>query len=294
MKNFQYQSQLLLILAALIWGSSFIIMKESLNSLATGVLLATRFSIASGVIYVMFYRRLQELDFAKLCKGALIGVLLFLAYLVQTLGLQTTTSAKNAFLTAIYVAFLPFLYWLVYRRKPDSYNFVAALMCLAGVGLISLTETFTIAPGDGLSALAGFFFACHILAIGWFAKEVNPYEMTFVSFVTTALLAGGYATGVEGWQSLANITGPVILAILYLAVFCSAVALLFQNMGLEKTNSMTGSLLLSLESVFSVLFSLFYGESVTLKMVAGFVLIFGAVVVSSTKLKFLKSAKGDL
>ena len=294
MKNFKHQPELFLVLAAFIWGSSFIIMKESLDSLATGVLLAIRFAIASVAIFVMFKRQLRQLDFTKFLKGGIIGILLFGAYLVQTLGLMTTTSAKNAFLTAVYVAFLPFLHWLFYRKKPDSYNFLAALMCLGGVGLISLGGSWAIHSGDGLSLLAGFLFACHILAIGWFGKDVNPYEMAFVSFVTTAILAALYASIFEGWGSVANLNLPIIMALLYLAVFCSALALLFQNIGLEKTNSMTGSLLLSLESVFSVFFSVFYGETVTLRMAAGFVLVFGAVVISTTKLKFLKSVKGAL
>ncbi len=294
MRVFKYQAEMLLILAALIWGSSFVIMKESLNSLSTGVLLAVRFFVASLVIYILFSKKLRSLDLAKTLKGALIGVLLFGAFLVQTLGLMTTTSAKNAFLTAVYVAFLPFLHWLAYRKRPDGYNFLCALMCLGGVGLISLTGTFAVGLGDGLSVLAGFFFACHILAISWFARSVNPYEMAFVSFATTSFLAGVYASLFEGWSSLANIDLKMVFVLGYLAVFCSALALLFQNIGLEKANALTGSLLLSLESVFSVFFSILYGEPVTIRLVAGFAMIFGAIVISTTKLKFLKSFKGEL
>lgn len=294
MRIFKHKAEMLLIMAAFIWGSSFVIMKESLSSLSTGVLLAIRFLVASGVIYLLFHRKLTGLDFPKIARGSLTGVLLFGAYLVQTLGLATTTSAKNAFLTAVYVAFLPFLHWLVYSKKPDGYNFLAAAMCLAGVGLISLTGSLTIEIGDGLSILAGFFFACHILAISWFSKDVNPYELAFVSFLTTSFLAAIYASLFEGWGSLANIDIKVAAVLGYLAVFCSALALLFQNIGLEGTDSLTGSLLLSLESVFSVFFSIFYGEEVTLRMVVGFVAIFCAIVVSTTKLKFQKSVKGDL
>ncbi len=290
----KYKAQLLLTSAAFIWGSSFVIVKESVTSIDPGILIAIRFFLASIAVYIMFYPKLKKITLPEIWRGVVIGIFLFSAYMVQTIGIQTTTSSKNAFLTATYVAILPFIYWAYYRKKPDRFNFSAAFLCLLGVGLISLNGSFGIGMGDSFSLMAGLFFACHILSIKIFSPAINPYKMTLISFVTTSVLALGYGLVYENWPTADSFDLTTILSIMYLAVFCSALALLFQNIGLEMVDSMTGSVLLSLESVFSVVFSILYGEILTPKMFIGFAMIFLAVIISETKLRFLKTRKGVL
>ena len=85
----------------------------------------------------LFYKYIKDTCIRDLKGGAITGTCLFLAYLIQTLGLTMTTPGKNAFLTAIYCAIVPFLVWLFYHKRPDNYNFVAALLCVSGVALVS-------------------------------------------------------------------------------------------------------------------------------------------------------------
>ena len=130
-------SKLGLFAASLIWGSSFFVMKNSVDVFPTFALLAIRFLIGCGLLCLVFCRRLKNITGKTLKRGALLGVLLFGAYALQTLGLKETTPGKNAFLTAIYCILVPFIFWMVTRKKPDIYNYLAGALCLAGIGLVS-------------------------------------------------------------------------------------------------------------------------------------------------------------
>ena len=128
----------MLILAPIIWGSSFVVMKHSLDSFTPFYLLAFRFTAAAIVLGLVFWKSWKVMDRQYFKAGAIIGTFLFLAYAFQTFGLDRTTSGKNAFLTAVYCVIVPFLYWLIARKRPDRYNILAAVVCIVGIGLVSL------------------------------------------------------------------------------------------------------------------------------------------------------------
>lgn len=279
----------LLMLAALIWGSSFIVMKDAVDFLTPAMLLSIRFFLATIFMIILFFKFVKTIKKQDLIKGAITGGLLFLAYYVQTIGLTMTTPSKNAFLTAIYCAIVPFLVWLFYHRKPDTYNFIAALLCFIGVGCVSLSGNLTIQMGDFLTIIGGVFFALHIVAIKRFTKEIHPISLTTMQFGFAAIYATILAIIVEDVGIVSAISSTTALQILYLAFFATTLALLFQNLGQEMTSECNAAIILSLESVFGVLFSvMLYGEVLSVRVIIGFVLIFVALLISETKLSFLK------
>ena len=156
----------MLFAAAFSWGSSFFIMKDTLNSMPVQYLLAIRFTFAALVLAVVFIKRWKVLDRQYLIGGTVMGFCLFVAYAFQTFGLEQTTSGKNAFFTAVYCVIVPFLYWIIARRRPDKFNVLAALLCIAGIALVSVTgenaTAFNIC--DVLTLICGFCFAAHIVS----------------------------------------------------------------------------------------------------------------------------------
>ena len=215
--------------------------------------------------------------------------LLFLAYSVQTYGLAGTTPSKNAFLTAVYCVIVPFLYWLAARQRPDRYNILAALLCIAGVGLVSLTDALTVTYGDVLTLICAVFYASHIVAVAKVSPGKDIFLLTVFQFAFAALYAwvGGLLT--EEFPAAALTRGDVLLSMAYLCVMATTVALLFQNVGMVWSDPASAAVILSLESVFGVLCSVvFYGDPVTPRLLAGFALIFVAVVCSETKFSFLR------
>jgi len=277
----------MLLMAALIWGSSFFIMKNTVDAIEPLFLLAIRFSIGTVLMGLLCWKKWKNLTRDYFWRGAIIGGCLFLAYTIQTMGLQYTTPSNNAFLTAVYCVLVPFLCWLVVKRKPDIYNVLAAVLCVAGIGFVSLTEQFTIQIGDTLTLVAAVLYAAHIVAVEKYSPGKDIYLITTFQFFYAA---------VYSWLGVAVtdcapavVPGEVWTALLYLGVMCTTVALLFQNVGQIYSDPASASVLLSLESVFGVLFSVaLYGDPITGRLLLGFALIFVAILCSETKFSFLR------
>lgn len=271
----------LLLLTALIWGCAFSVVKNALDSFPPGAIIAMRYLIAAAITGTLFRRHLKELTRGDVARGALVGLLLFGAYIVQTTGLQYTTAGKNAFLTTVYVLLVPFGCALLFHQKLQKSNLIAAVMMLVGIGLLSLDgQGGGLNPGDILTLICGFLFAGHIIAVEQCQKKTNTYALIVLQFAFCALYAGLYNRIFERGMPLAFTPGS-IGGLLYIAVFSTTIGMSLQNIGQSMAPASHAVILLSLESVFGVLFScLLLGEKVTLQMGVGFAIIFAALLVS--------------
>lgn len=290
MKNYSVLGKLALLAATLFWGTSFIVLKDTLDVVPPNYLLALRFTGASLALGIIFWKRLQGITKQMLWQGCVIGIFLFLAYFWQTIGLQRTTPGKNAFLSAGYCVMVPFMLWLIRGPRPDRYNVAAAVLCLAGIGLLSLNGDFSVGLGDLFSVIGGVFFGCHMIALGKFLKEKDPVVMTILQFAAAAICFWITSFLMEGAPAV--LPAQAILPIGYMTVFCTAVTLLLQNFGQKHTEPAAAAILLSLEAVFGAMFSLLFGkETLTVQVGLGFVTIFVSVIISETKLSFLMAKK---
>ena len=283
MKNKERIAKLALLSIAVIWGTSFVVLKNTLDSVTAFWVLSIRF-IVSALIFLLFAgKKLFSASKRCITGGVLLGVMLAVAYAFQTYGLVFTTPGKNAFLTATYCVLTPFLAWLLFRRHPGASSFTAAIICIVGIGFVSLNEGFhDINVGDMLTLVCGIFYAMQIVIMEQYRDSGDVTVLTAVEFATAAVLLTiaalifeplPHAVPKEAWMSIA-----------YLAVMCTAVGFFLQAWAIQYTSSATAAMLMTLESVFGALISvLFYGEQVTGKLFIGFVLIFSAVLVSELK-----------
>ena len=286
----------LIVLATIIWGSSFVVMKNSVDVLPTFWLLAIRFTFAALVLAVVFIKRWKVLDRQYLIGGTVMGFCLFVAYAFQTFGLEQTTSGKNAFFTAVYCVIVPFLYWVIAKRRPDKFNILAAFLCIAGIALVSVTGSNATAfnMGDVLTLIGGFFFAAHIVAVAKYSEGRDIFILTTLQFASFALFSWIGVLITRPALTPGVFDQSLIFGLAYLVIFASCGALLFQNIGQKYTVPSTAAVLLSLEAPFGVFFSiLFANERPTPLMFVGFALIFLAVVCSETKFSFLRKKKVD-
>lgn len=293
MKNKRALARLALLTATVIWGSSFVVLKNTLDSLPILLILSFRFLTAGAVLAVAFWSKLRMLNRQILIEGAIVGICVFLAYYVQTIGLNNTTPGKNAFLTSVYCILVPFIFWITDRKKPDIYNIIAALICMTGIGFVALTNDLTVVKGDYMTLIGGFFWALQIVCVAKFTKKCDAVLLTIIQFFVAGMIALIASLAVDtvpnGWFASAW------KELLYMAVFCTAVTLLCQNFGQKYLPPSNAAILLSLEAVFGVLFSmLIYHEQLTLRLVIGFCLIFTATIISETKLKFTKINGGKV
>ena len=286
----------LIVLATIIWGSSFVVMKSSVDVLPTFWLLAIRFTFSALVLAVVFIKRWKVLDRQYLVGGTVMGFCLFVAYAFQTFGLEQTTSGKNAFFTAVYCVIVPFLYWVIAKRRPDKFNILAAFLCIAGIALVSVTGSNATAfnMGDVLTLIGGFFFAAHIVAVAKYSEGRDIFILTTLQFASFALFSWIGVLITRPALTPGVFDQSLIFSLAYLVIFASCGALLFQNIGQKYTVPSTAAVLLSLEAPFGVFFSiLFANERPTPLMFVGFALIFLAVVCSETKFSFLRKKKVD-
>ena len=285
-------ARLAILSATVLWGSGFVAVKDSVASVPPVTLIALRFAFAALLLSLLFIKRLAAVDKGCIWRGAVIGFFLFAAYVAQTVGITDTTPGKNAFLTAVYVVIVPFMCWITEKRRPDRYNMIAAFMCLAGIGLVSLRGDFSVGKGDLLTIACGFLFACHIAAVARLAKRQDPVVITIIQFFFAALFSFAAAALTE------DIAAPVPAGawpgVIYLTVFCTAAALLLQNVGQKYLEPSSASVIMSLEAVFGVAFSLLFGyETPEARIYIGFAVIFAALMISETKLAFLRRKQGQ-
>lgn len=283
-------STVVLFAAAVIWGSSFFIMKDTVDSFPFNYLITIRFGTAALLLSLIFHKRLKQIDRTTVLRGLLAGFTLFISYWFQTAGLLETTPGKNAFLTAVYCVMIPFLNWLFFKSRPDRYNVIAAFLCITGIGFVSLSGDLSISRGDGLTLICGFCFAINMILISYYSKKTDLIVLSIFQFAFAALFGLITAMTTEVFPSEISIRTAV--SIVYLAVVVTAIAFTFQNYGIKHEDASRASIILSLESVFGVFFSvIFYHEKLTVQILIGFIIIFIAVITSETKWSFLRQQK---
>ncbi|MGI6033814.1 MAG: DMT family transporter [Coriobacteriales bacterium] len=279
--------RLLIIIATLIWGFSFVVVKDVTGALGPSWILVVRFLMAAVILFAVFYpqKEKRRLFFTReyLGYGAVLGCALFFAYWLQTIGITDTTPGKNAFLTACYCVIVPFISWAFTKRRPGGIKVFAAVLCVAGISLMSFQpgEGFSLSGGDWFTLACSFFYALHIVLVATISQGRDIYVLTTWQFFflgIIALIPALLFEQVPAWGALSSQTWE---GLCFLGIACSAVALLFQNVGQAHLPAASAAILLSLESPFGVMFSVAFGaETLTPTIICGFVVIFAAILVS--------------
>ena len=281
-KNRSFWCKLGLLAVTMIWGSSFVVVKNTTASLSPSAIIFFRFSLAAVLLAAVFFRRLKNITREAVSRGALIGATTFTAYELQTYGVEYTTAGNNAFLTGIYCVAVPFLAWAMFRRRPTRWQVVSAFLCISGVGLLSLQGGFQMNRGDLLSLLSGLCFAMQIIEIDLFTAKNDPVVLTIFSMTATALLSlpGMLFSG----QPVASPEPELILVLVYLGIVSTALTSLAQTVCQKYVEPAAASLIMSLEAVFGVLAGVvFLREPVTVRSLGGCALIFGAILLSEKR-----------
>ncbi|MBW7573743.1 DMT family transporter [Caproiciproducens faecalis] len=286
-KNPALSADLGLVFVTIIWGSAFVVVKNATSTVPASYIIAIRFAIAVFLMSIFFFKRLRKIDAHCIKSGAILGVLLFVSYYLQTIGVKYTTAGNNAFLTAIYVVVVPFLYWLLRSQKPDLYNIAAALICIVGIGLLSLHAGFTMNIGDILSLLCGVGFASQIVATSILTEKNDPILLSYTQFVVTGSISLVVALCTETFP--ARLGTDSVLSLLYIGVFSTLIALVLQTVCQKYSPPARASLIMSLESLFGSIFGIiFLHEALTPKIFVGSLLILLSILISETKPSFFR------
>lgn len=277
------RADLLILLSALLWGGEYVIVKDMVAYLPPNWINAIRFIIAAPLLFLFYPRRVLKLSRAELKAGVLLGFFLFGGFTLQTIGIQYTTASKSGFITSTYVVMVPFAYWVLQHKSPGIRAFISALICIVGIGFISLDGELLMNKGDVLTLLAAVSFTGSIIGFDYYSKIHDPINLTFVEMFSGGLMSLIPALLTEPVPIIVQFGGVEILQMIYLIVFGSLVCHAASNVAMKWAESTHASILWSLESVFALIFAvIFLQEQLSVLIIAGFILIFTAVIVSET------------
>ena len=259
MKSQALKADLLMFIAAAIWGFAFVAQREGMETMGPFLFNGVRFLI--GVValspVVWYLSKKPQPDYKAevstkklLIAGIMAGLLLFLAISFQQVGLQYTTAGKAGFITGLYIFFVP-LIGLFFGQKTGSGTWLGATIALIGLYLLSIKEDFSIAEGDLPQLICAVFFASHVLYIGYFAKLMDPLKLSLVQYVVTGILSLLIAIVVEliTWDMIKQTAIPL----LYAGVMSTGIAYTLQVVAQQHAHSSHAAIILSLEGAFAVL-----------------------------------------
>ncbi len=280
----KYIGEIGLIITALIWGSGFVGSAMALEHYTPYQILTGRFLIGLILLSVVFHKKLKLMKKSIVVKGVILGAILYIAFILQTVGLQFTTPSKNAFLTAVNVVIVPFISFVIYKRKLDVFELTGAIFAIIGIALLSLQLSGGINIGDMLTLLCAFAFAFHIFYTARFVKNEDAILLTLMQMGTTSILGLIFMIG-KGETSF-SLELSALTPLIYLGVFSTTIAYVLQTVAQKYVTETKAAIILSTEALWGTLFSvIILSELLTFRMAMGAILILVAILIAETKPK---------
>ena len=279
-----WRADLALVVVCLIWGTTFIIVKQAVADISVLLFLTIRFSIATALLAFMCANRKQRGPLrGSLRGGVLAGMCLFSGYVLQTFGLRYTSASKTGFITGLYIPLVPALGALVYRKAPRISEAIGVALAFLGMALMTIEkDILSISRGDLLVAGGAFAYACHILVLARFSKIGDVGWLATVQIATAATL--GSLTFWWAEPVAVRWTTAVWIALAVTSVLATAFAFSALTWAQKHTTATHTVLILSLEPVFAWLASyLTAGEVLNTRGIAGAVLILAGILVAELK-----------
>ena len=246
-----WQVDLSLIAVALIWGTTFILVKQALAGVSTLLFLTLRFAIATVALALIFRKEFRSANVRRGVRGGLIaGTLLFAGYVLQTAGLKYTSASKTGFITGLYIPLVPLFSSLIYKKLPRMSEVMGVLAAFAGMALMTIQKSFfDIGLGDLLVAGCAVVYAFHILVLGRFAGSANLGVLTVVQIATAAVLSAG----TFWWAEPVRVQWSAGLwsALLITGLSATALAFAVQTWAQRYSSPTRTALIFSMEPVFA-------------------------------------------
>lgn len=279
-------ANLLLLSASVLWGSGFVVIKMALDAnVSEGFINFSRGLLFAVFVLMFFYKRIIKMTAKEFKIGLIAGLLNFGGYMTQTIGLRYTTPSNNAFISSTYVVMVPFIAWVIYRKRIQAKSFLSIFICLFGMALLTgiFNTAITINIGDIYSLICAAFYAGSIVSLSYGAKAADVSVIAFMLAVVQA--AGGLAFTLWGGvgQLAAVNWSAALLPLLYIGIICSFVGQSLQVLAQKHTSATAAGLIMMLEGVFGSAFSIIFGfDHFTVNMFWGGALITLALILLET------------
>ncbi len=284
-----FMADMSLFFVSLLWGGGFVAVKDAVNNVSPLYMMSIRFIFSAIPLALIFHKKFKNIKKQDIISGLIIGSFLFSAFTAQTIGIQYTNAGKQAFLTTVYVVIIPFLVWIVDKNKPDCYSIMSTVLAFIGIAFLSINSGFKLDMnlGDWLTLISAFLFAAHIISVAHFTKGTNPIVLSVLQLGFAGIMSLISALIFE--PKFNGISNDALFSMSYIVVFSTMIPFLIQNVAQKYTHPNHVGIILSFESVFGAILSVIFLKDVfTINMIIGCIIIFAAVIISETKLNFLK------
>ncbi len=268
-----------LVLASLIWGSSFILVKWAVATIDVYYFLCLRFAIATALLALIFHRRLRATTRATAAAAFLLSVLLSAGFIAQTEGLRFTTASNSGLITGLYLVFIPLGTALWRRATPSVASLAGTALSLAGLFLLTHYSFTGFNRGDGLTLVCSGAYAFHIVYTGRYARRHALIPLVVLQFLFTAIITGVLALVAGG---ITRAIAPIAWgAILLTSVGATAIAFTLQTAAQKYVDPVRTAIIFSMESVFAMFFAwVLGGEMLSTRALAGAGLMVAGMIVS--------------
>lgn len=274
------QAEIYLLGIVIIWGSTFAIIKDILDQIMPFTFLAYRFFLATFILFVMFWRKIKNIDKMILKKGSLIGIFLFLGYTFQTVGLKYTTATKAGFITGLSVVLVPVISHFFIKEKINRNSVIGVILAFIGLWFLNYSSSFIFNLGDFLVLLCAISFAMHIISVGLYTKKMDYVPLVIVQLAIVFVLSLLMALVFERPEIHLSYSPNVWWSIVLTGVFATALAFYMQNRFQRYSTATKTAIIFSGEPIFAAMFAYFLlGEKVgVIAWAGGLLIIFGMTI----------------
>ena len=281
-------SVLFLIWVAAIWGLTFPLITQAMKTQDPFLFVSLRFTLAALPILPYFLKRLTK---EMLVGGVLLGLIHCGAFLTQTIGLQTVSSSRAAFLTSMYVLLIPLMAPLFKMGRPGKHDFLSALICCLGVYVLMGCDLGSATVGDGWVFAGAVFIAISIIYIGRLSKEfADPNMLAFSQIVMTALFSWVACLFFASWNFAPFLTFEGISILSVCSFFCTLFAIALQSKHQKFVSVQSAALIFSLEPVFAAVFDSIFTLSLPeiSTVLGGIIILFSILYLEIVKSRSVK------
>ncbi|HEN8711694.1 TPA: DMT family transporter [Pseudomonas putida] len=287
------KAEVVLVFITMLWGGTFLLVHNVMTVSGPMFFVGLRFAAAALFVGLVSIRALPGLTFTEMKAGVLIGATIMLGYGLQTMGLQTISSSQSAFITALYVPFVPLLQWLVLGRRPGLMPSLG--ICLAFLGLMLLAGpdggTLRFSEGEVVTLVSAVAIAAEIILISRYAGQVDVRRVTVVQLATASLLS--FLMIVPTQERIPDFSWLLLLSALGLGAM-SAVIQVAMNWAQKSVSPTRATLIYAGEPVWAGIVGRIAGERLPGVALIGGLLIVIAVVVSELKVRRLRNESEEL
>ncbi|KRQ86598.1 putative DMT superfamily transporter inner membrane protein [Caloramator mitchellensis] len=271
------KATVILIIVTMFWGATYFLTKLGLNDVKPFTLIALRFVIAFLVAAIVFYKQLIKSDKKILKFSIALSLLLFFVFISMTIGLKYTSASNAGFLVSLSVVLIPMISFFITKQMIERKVIIGVLMATIGIALLTINGRFEISKGDILIISCAILYAFHVVLTDIFTKEVDSIALGTLQLGFVGLLSSIIAIIVE--KPMLPRNGLTWAVVILLSIFCTAFGYIAQTYAQKYVSASHTGLILSLESVFSAIFSFtFLEETLSIRGYIGAIILLFSVI----------------